>query len=273
MKRNLVLFLAIVMVVLFMTSCTTSFYYQVYKVKPQGNLTSKTNQLFYEDDNCKISYNLWTDGGNIGFTFYNKTDEDISVKLKDCYFILNGYAYDYFKNRTFTSTESNSAAVSKSVYQTIVSSAITKENNTLKTAGVKASVSYAVSIKEDEVLRIPAKTSKTITEYSINSSLIRNCELLKYPNKRNIETISYTSSNSPLSFSNRIKYEIKGVNKLVENAFYVSEITNYPESEFYEMKYEEYCNQKKQSKTKFFKFNQVDKFYIQYKRGMDYFKH
>lgn len=267
-------------IVLFMTSCATTSFYQVYNVKPIEESITNTDELFFEDENCKISYNLWENGGNIGFNFHNKTDNNIYVKLNESNFILNGFAYDYFKNRTFTTSESKSASTSNTSTGSVAVTGINVYNNiqtnqvkSSSSANISSSVGYAVSIKEDSLICIPPNTTKRISEYSINNSLIRNCDLFKYPRRKEIKIKSYTEEKSPIVFSNKITYEINGNSKLVENEFFVSEITNYPESEFFESKYDEYCGQKSSVQTKYYKFYDIDKFYIKYSKGTDYWKH
>jgi hypothetical protein len=266
--------------VLLLSSCATTSFYQVYDVKPNQETITKTENLFFEDENCKISYNLWANGGNIGFDIYNKTDEKIYVNLKESNFILNGFAYDYYKNRTFTTSESKSASILNTSTGSVAVTGINVYNNiqtnqvkSSSSANLGSSVGYAVSIKEDSLICIPPKTTKRISEYSINNTLIRNCDLFKYPRTKEIKTKTYTAEKSPIVFSNRITYEINGNSKLVENEFFVSEITNYPESEFFESKYVEYCGQKSSYSTKYYKFYDIDKFYIKYNKGTDYWKH
>lgn len=267
-------------IVLLMTSCATTSFYQVYNVKPIEESITNTDELFFEDENCKISYNLWENGGTIGFNFQNKTDNNIYVKLNESNFILNGFAYDYFKNRTFTTSESKSASTSNTSTGSVAVTGINLYNNiqtnqvkSSSSANISSSVGYAVSIKEDSLICIPPNTTKRVSEYSINNALIRNCDLFKYPRRKEIKTKAYTAEKSPIVFSNRITYEINGNSKLVENDFFVSEITNYPESEFFESKYDEYCGQKSSVQTKYYKFYDIDKFYIKYSKGTDYWKH
>jgi len=266
--------------VLLLSSCATTSFYQVYNVKPNQETITKTDNLFFEDENCKISYNLWANGGNIGFDIYNKTDEKIYVNLNESNFILNGFAYDYYKNRTFTTSESKSASASKTSTGSVAVTGINVYNNiqtnqvkSSSSANISSSVGYAVTIKEDSIICVPAKTTKRISEYSINNTLIRNCDLFKYPSRKTIKTKSYSIEQSPIVFSNIITYEIKGERVKVENEFYVSEIVNYPSTEFFEYKYDEYCGQKSMSKTKYYKFYDTDKFYIKYSKGQDYWKH
>lgn len=266
--------------VLIFSSCATTSFYQVYDVKPINESITKSDLLFFEDENCKLTYNLWTNGGNIGFNFYNKTDSKIYVKLNESYFILNGFAYDYFKNRTFTTSESTSASTSKTSTGSVAVTGVNIYNNvqtnqvkSSSSANLSSSVGYAVSIKEDSIVCIPAKTTKRISEYSINDALIRNCDLFKYPRTKEIKTVSYSENESPIVFSNRIAYEINGNFKVVTNEFYVSGITNYPESEFFEYEYEEFCGQKSSYHTEYYRYYDTDKFYIKYSKGTDYWKH
>lgn len=265
---------------LLMTSCATTSFYQVYNVKPNQETIQKTENLFFEDENCKISYNLWANGGNIGFNIYNKTNENIYVNLNESNFVLNGFAYDYYKNRTFTTSESKSASDSKTSTGSVAVIGInvydniqTNQVKSSSSANISSSVGYAVTVKEDSIICIPAKTTKRISEYSINNTLIRNCDLFKYPSRKTIKTKSYSIEQSPLIFSNIITYKAKGERITVKNEFYVSEITNYPATEFFEYKYDEYCGQKSKSKTKYYKFYDTDKFYIKYSKGQDTWKH
>jgi len=85
-----------------LTACASSVstFYQVFKANGDG-LVKTGNSLVFEDENCIVSYNLWSEGGNIGFRFYNKTDQNIFLNLDECFLVFNGNAYNYFKNRTY----------------------------------------------------------------------------------------------------------------------------------------------------------------------------
>lgn len=255
-----------------MTSCSTTYFYQVYTVQPTKASITSSDELFYEDENCKISYNLWDNGGDIGFNFHNKTDRNINVRLNESNFILNGFAYDYFKNRTFTESERSTASTAKAVTNYVALSGIHLLKDKSKTA-TAASVGHVVAIKENPIVCIPPHTTKRISEYSINNTLIRNCELFRYPKSKQIRTKSYTEQKSPIVFSNRITYEIDGTSKLVENEFFVSEITNYPEPNFFEFEREEFCGQKSVSKVKKYRFYDPKKFYIKYMKEKNGWKH
>lgn len=281
MKRKMSLILTAMIAVL-LTSCVTTSFYQVYKAVPSDNSIIKDNYLVYEDENCKVSYNFWSEGGNIGFLFYNKTDNNVYLNLNESFFVLNGVAYDYFKNRVFThstssgATSSSAATASKSVTG-INFLDLLQTNRIQATSGVglMSSSGYSVSFNEEKYVCVPAKTSKMITEYKINDYLYRDCDLFKYPTKKQVKSKSFTKIESPIIFSNRITYTIEQSEEKVkfENEFYVSEISNYPEGEIFESKYDEFCGQKSTTTTRYFKNVSPDKFYIKYTKGTDPWKH
>ena len=267
-------------IVILLSSCATTSFYQVYNVKPIEESILNADEFLFEDENCKISYNLWARGGDSGFEFYNKTENNIYVKLNESNFILNGFAYDYFKNRTFTTSESKSASAANTstgsvaltginIYNNIQTNAVKNSNS----ANISSSIGFATSIKEDSIICIPPKTTKIVSEYLISNTLIRNCDLFKYPKIKQIKTKSYTAENSPIVFSNRISYYINGDSKLVENEFFVSDITNYPTTKFFVYKYDEYCGQEMNYQSKYYKYYDINKFYIKYSKGTNFWKH
>ena len=80
-----------------LTSCSPTIYYQIYQTKPvEENIAINDNVLVFEDDNCVISYNFWKEGGDFGFKIYNKNSENIYLHVDECFFVKNGYAYDYY---------------------------------------------------------------------------------------------------------------------------------------------------------------------------------
>ncbi|MFC2128483.1 hypothetical protein ACFLRR_01275 [Bacteroidota bacterium] len=257
-KRNLFL---VALFALILSSCFPTSYFQVYKVKPTDKTTLYGNNMIYEDENCKVFYNLWNDGGNIGFRFYNKTDKNIYLNLEESFFILNGMANNYFKNRIYTNSSSTAAS-------SALSSSVNKSLLGLSSVGIASSSGSSISYNEEKTVCIPGKTSKVVAEYSINSALYRDCDLFKYPTKKQINTKFLSISDSPLVFSNRIVYSIGLSYEPIkfENEFYVTEITNYPEDLMIEWKYDEYCGQKSTERTKYFKHISPDMFYIQYNR-------
>lgn len=280
--KTLILFLT-VLISVSLTSCVSTSFFQVYKATPSDQLVMKDNSIVYEDDNCKVTYNLWSNGGDSGFQFFNKTDKTIYLNLEESFFIINGLSYNYYRNRIFTN--SKSAAATTSNYITTSTSvtglnfldlAQTDKISETNSADLITASGYSVAYTEEKNVCIPSKTFKIISEYTINESLFRDCDLFKFPTRKQITTKSFTKEQSPLVFSNRIAYSVGKNDNLIkfENEFYVTEISNYPENEFIEWKYEKYCGQESMYMKEFFKNVSADKFYIKYSRGqLDDWKH
>jgi len=274
--------LFIVIVAFAFTSCKSSFYYQVYKTEASQGMIDKGNKIAYEDENCIVSYNLWEDGGNMGFIFTNKTNKDIFLNLEQSYFILNDISYNYYQDRVFTSavssgvSKSNSATSSRSMvglnYLNLFQANKASVSNNV---GIVSSSGSSISYNEQKIVCIPSNTSKIINEYNITTSLIRDCNLLRYPSRNKIRTIHFSKNESPLVFSNRITYALEDSSKFIkfENEFYVTEITNYPEKELIEKKYDEFCGEKNVEKVGYFKNTSPYKFFIKYTKETEGLKH
>lgn len=271
------------MSVLILSSCSVKQYYQVYKTEPSDQLMQEEESLFYEDENCIVYYNLWGEGGNIGFRFYNKTSENLYLNLGESFFVLNGIAYNYYKDRVYTNSKNTGKITSNAVSSSRSESGFnyldllqTNKVQIEKNASLASSTGFSVAFSEEKIVCIPSNTSKIITEYSINESMYRDCDLFKYPSRKQIKTIQFSKSDSPIVFSNRLAYSIGKSETLVrfENEFYISEITNYPETEIVEKRAEEFCEQISETiKRKYFINFSPDEFYIKYSKGTDKWKH
>jgi len=302
--------LVLMAIILFsMISCQKTFY-QFYKVSSIDDFSKTNKTLVFEDDNCKVLYDFWGEGGNVGFVFYNKTNENIYVNMKESFFINNGIAHDYFQNRTFMNSQSFSTSISYSntaMYSYAGLNAIGlnasksisgynyqgfKQTNSISAGIVSAlavafggavtetttrgkTVSSGTSYTEMDIICVPSKTAKVISEYKITEALYRNCDLDRYPSKRQIRTLAFSNNQSPLVFSNKIAYTVgKSENLLTfENKFFVSKITNYPKNAIIIKKYDEFCGEKSDTKNEYFKNYSPDNFYVTYYKGNDKFKH
>lgn len=267
--------------VLTLSSCKTT-YYQVYRAVPSDRSMANREALVYEDENCEVTYNLWSHGGNMGFGFFNKTKENIYLNLDECFFVRNDVANDYYLDREFTQT---SNVGSKSSRKKGASVALTGLNflGLIQTNQGVAEVSESlitssgssISVKEKKIITIPPGTLKFISEYNINESLYRDCDLLKYPRRKQVKTLHFMKEESPFVFSNRITYRVGESAEPVqfENQFYVSEITNYPEKEVVDYESDEFCGEKSEEKYNFFKIKSPDRFYIMYLKNYQDTKH
>lgn len=270
---------------LLFSSCSVTNYYQVFKTQPKETMQNNGKSLVYSDANCNIFYNFWSDGGNIEFAIQNNSDKNIYLNKKECFFIYNGYAYDYFKNRTYTTTKGvqvGGAAVNSETVRVSVSGVnVFGHNQTKSIAAAKSyaistanNVSNSVSWEESEIISVPAKATKVISEFEqITNTIIRNCNLFRYPTNKQTNSSTFSETESPLVFCNRLAYCLGDSKELIRinNEFYVSEITNLTEKNMIEkkMEREEYCGDKSSTSypKRYWKIDAPNKFYIRYKKS------
>ena len=257
--------LLLIVVVLFSSCAQVYKFVQVFEATPiNANATKIQNGgMLYEDSDCAIFYSFWAEGGDASFAFYNKTDQIIYIDLSKSFFIRNGIANDYYKEREWSEAHTNSTSYSysnsSSIYGTksfsygasatylgnFGSIPLTTKDPLFSSATANRSIAYgalysasqanaiatskssAMSIKETKIIAIPPKSSKIIAEYSISNILLVDCDLQRYPSE--FASLSFDEEDSPLIFENYISYR-KGDSEqdiIVENKFYISKITNY----------------------------------------------
>jgi hypothetical protein len=274
---NYKIFTLVVLLLSGTTSCISTFY-QVYKAAPANKATLKDNLMVFEDDNCKITYDFWKEKGDIGFSFYNKTDKNIYLDLGECFFVHNSIAHNYFQNRTYFQSAGKAMNLARS--SGIARSETGVNNPETRTArkvqgpgsiGALTASGISTSYAEERIVCIPPDASKLFREYSINDQVIRDCDLYRYPKRTQIKTISYTVSDSPIIFGNKITYRLAGSDKAVmlDHEFYVWEITNYPENEIMEYKSIDFCGQKSSVRERTIKDSSPYKFYLRYTKGQN----
>ena len=278
MKKHFMKATAVAVFGLVLASCNQSAYYQVYDVEA-NNLRQKENSLVYENEDCKVLYNLWSDGGDIRFAFHNKTDKDIFINMGQTFFIVNGQAKDYFYDRTYTESyvESATAAVAggktlwdvNSYWGDSWYSEHGKTNSLsglLKSSDAKGS---ATTIKEKEIICVPAHCFKVICKCSVNPLLMQTCDKDNdYPSQKKMIK-QYGKDNSPITFKNRIAYGFGKddvATKHIDNDFWISCVTNYSKKGATEKMTEktECYGVKSSKKVRRFKIGGPNKFYQTY---------
>lgn len=265
------LLLPIMAAALALTSCSKQFY-QVYTTEAP-ELVEKDNALIYENKDCIVKYNLWAEDGTLGYTVYNKTEQNLFIILPQSFFIKNGTAYDYFENkeyrRTVSLSTSSEGPASSFIYGTMLhlgsyyDGAILAIQNKKNTRGTV----YTLVEKERETVCIPPHSQKSFSKFSLWDRLIRNCDKEQAYPKRKSTPIKYTELSSPLVFSNRMAYAFNekgdGLNYIV-NKFWVSELINYSKKEACETVIYKECEKDMATKRSIFKIYSPRKFYNSY---------
>lgn len=271
---------AILLLSLAMSSCM-SVCYQVYEVK-SSNMTQKDNSMVYENEDCKVLYNLWAEKGSMSFIFENKTDKDIFIDMSQTFFIKNGYASDYYLNRTFETRSFDALSVG---YNYSIAKGVTapvKEWNDIYLASLanvfgkrvtaQAGISTGVSIKEQEYVCVPANSYKYVVGYTIKPDFFNTCDKKIYNPKTEVTLESYDINNTPLEFKNRIAYSFEENNKtlkFIENSFWLASVKNYSKKAAIEdVKDETRCKGEFEKYYSVFKIGGPNQFYRSYQVKM-----
>jgi len=252
----------IIFLFLIFTSCAPVTYYQLYETKSVGSTQNKHYTVF-EDEYCRLSYDLWSKGGDAGFTIYNKTDDYITLDLSKSFFVVNGEVYDYYLDRRYT--VSSGATVSAGGAQSIP---YYWSTGTLA-VGASSSTSSSSSISEKDTRILPPKTYLKIKQFAITNFRYRDCDFVSYPASDKFSTVTFEPSESPYHFYNLINYLIDdSVSVEMKNEFYVEKISNYPKKLFIGYYDKGKCGETYRYAMPFFMHSGSDKFYLEYKRAM-----
>lgn len=194
--------LLIMVVCSVLTSCSPTIYYQMYQTKPiTESIAINKDVVVFEDGNCVISYNFWKENGDFGFKIYNKNSENIYLHMDECFFVKNGYAYDYYDNADRSKIICIPAKTAKIVSEFTIASKIYHDCDLYLNPGKKDRKSISFS-KESSPL-----TFGNIIAYSVgdSESLIRVkndfyiSKVTNYTSNEITETVNKTECGKKLS--------------------------------------------------------------------------
>ncbi len=220
-------------------SCSSlSPYLQVAKLTSDNVQMNNNGKFEYKQQNLTISYNFWNNGGNVRFIVTNSSDKDIYLLVDKCYFIENGFASDYYKNRTYV---------------------------------VRTTFGSSTETAEDKVVCIPPHSSKSFAEFSISETPYRQCGFARYSESTDGEKLCFSNAfESPKSIENRLVFKINGEDVPIVNKFYISEYINIHDGEGYAYvsDYSKDCNGNNKSyykDVKYYKHAASNCFYTTYR--------
>ncbi|GAB1371286.1 hypothetical protein MASR1M45_13480 [Candidatus Kapaibacterium sp.] len=286
MKHNLVIICcAISFAILISCGSYGISFYQVLEFE-SDNVKSNEKVLFYENNDIRIEYNLWSLYGTTTFSIFNKSSEDIIVDLSKSHFILNDFAQTYYQSRTFINSSSSSigytSQANKSQTELLLSNLFQTNSNSLGSVSQYQN-STSVSIIEEKEIIIPSKSYKIFNGFNIANDPIRSCNILRFPKsnrkwdnskktyvvqKSPEAMINYDKSQSPIKVKNIICYtKNKNQNINIENEFWVKNIRNVNNSDFKSIVYDEFCGY--EYKKEVYNFYSPSCFYILYSYSMD----
>ena len=176
-------------------SCSNYNFVQVYEIQSE-NCSKDNDVLTYSNDDCSVMYDFWSEGGDGGFIFHNKTNKNIYLVMSMSSFIKNGMVNDY---DSFLMVET-------------------------KTPDAHLSA---------RALCVPPMSWRKVKGFCIFNNVKMECDNRdsNYP-KTSSAKITYTKDDTPMCFSNRLAYCLdSNLNdiKYVENIFWVSSLQNHAE--------------------------------------------
>lgn len=234
-------------------SCSTTYQFcQIGKLESDNVILSDKGSYDYTHSDLTISYDFWSEGGEVSFAIINKSDKDIYLLTNRSFFVKNGKAYDYFKNRVLTSTSTNAPS-------TVIYNYVSQTAN-----------QHIVQTHELSRICIPAKSYKHFSEFSTHTTPYRQCGFARDSREKDGDKLTFpNSSTSPIRIENRLVFDIAGEIVPIVNTFYVVELINilYSEGYMYISDYSKDCNGKPTSwypDVKFCKHLSPNCFYISY---------
>lgn len=206
-------------------------YYQLYTLKTDDKLLDFNDAIVYEDFLIRLTFDFWSDGGDLDFQFYNKTDENLIVNLDSTFFIKNYYAYPYFINKytqhSFLEGYTNN------------NEKISKMKKVISIENIENFTSQSTSVTkiEERQIIIPPKSYRFVRcDLPISVEYILNKGQRKYPDDYDeITKVTFTKFDTPILFRIRLSYQnsTKSICNSEDFEFYISEITNYPDYLFF----------------------------------------
>jgi hypothetical protein len=279
MKKTLIFLISAIS----LTGCsTTEYFYQLNKTS-SNEVVNMDNKLVFGKGEITITYDLWGNQGNSTFVLFNNSDSNLFVDLGRSHLILNGLAQTYYKSSAYSESSgsvlsygSNYSSTYGTKYTYSPSDGYVSSDylgaGSYSSATTTVSGGQTVTYYEKRIICIPPHAGKIITGFSLKSIPYRDCDVQRFPSKKETSSKKFTYDNSPLIFQNIITYgydEEFEVTKTISNEMWISEITNYPQKEFFYYAYPEYCGEKSYGNEEYFKYNSPEYFYVKYEKNYE----
>ena len=255
--------LMILLAVLALNSCAAYYQQIVTMSSPQMKLSDK-GELGFSDLGVTLSYDFWSENGQMNYLVTNDTDSDISIDMAHSFLIVNGIANDYYQKRTFSYakqiTSVSSTLASTTTYRSVSTNLLGVYNEGIY--GTKNSV----EIEEKDIIIIPAHASKRICQFSLLDSPLRKCGFPRNPSKKEEAILEFDEVNTPLVIENRLMIVADGEDHPITNRFYISNIENVSKEVSTEKKPKQDCSGRNTAELyEFNKYEATNKFFLEYK--------
>lgn len=214
--------LAVLGGILCLTACSPIYNYQVFNHK---SLDEK-NIISFENEDIRVEYNFWADGGQLGITVLNKTTAPLYLDLSQSALVVNDVAMAAYQEIEIGSIVSAARSRSVSYFNMY---------GFLEAPGYSKSVSYSKSFRTTPVVFLPPKAQSV-------STLLPGQLVQRYrgpdanlKSREEEKSLAFNKERSPFSFRFTLGYsthkDLQNI-KFIEDEFWVDSITILRESKF-----------------------------------------
>lgn len=239
-------------------------YVKVIETQSDQAFKTEGKTMIFENDTLSISYDFWSDRGQVSFTVFNKLDVPLYIDWKKCSFIRRGINHPYYKERTQAEVLTEYTPAEKKQPASYKTKNISYPEQRIAFIAPKSHVTNPLTynlIEQGKALPYMSKSKEAIENLLINNKEFFDEIKVDTLNKSwtekgttKVYVKQYTNDNSPLHFTNFITVSTSDKfdkEIFIKNSFYISRIT--------EMVKNQFLGQSDKSKGKFDK-NRKDSF-------------
>ena len=216
---------------LLITANVQAKFCQVIYISPTGKDITKVGEFYeFENNDVKIRYSFWAEGGLMGFMVYNKTNKPIYIDWKKSAMIYNGRNMPYYTNKT-TSNYATYGSTYGSSWATIF-------NGTAYGVGASHTTTSAQEtvVKQERTTFIPPHSYVSNAFYDLLKHITFTFDKRNTESKKiNGTPVYVTYPTESILFRNYITYsttEDFATEKEVDNEFTIAKIITLHENQF-----------------------------------------
>lgn len=224
--------LVVLSVMLLLASC--SQFVQLVETESVGK-DAVTKNGVCENEDIKVTYDMWSEDGITYFSIYNKADKPMYIDWKRSVFIYNDWKNDYWVEKSTTESYVVPSGTGKNITYERKQSTVVAERYTFIPPHTYVSVPMTYVILNNG-LQVNTETSEsgkskiTITQSLKNDKTATKTKIASTTGKGQVKAYekTFTKETSTNRFRNFLTYAFKenfSDEKFIENEFYVNKIT------------------------------------------------
>ncbi len=196
-----------------------------------------------ENEDLKISYDMWAENGIMYFSVFNKADKPMYIDWKRSVFVYNDWKNNYWVDKSTTETYLVPVGTGKDIAYERKVSTVNAERYTFIPPHTYISVPMTYTIAGSIMTTNTAATGegKATVTYTDNLKADKSASKVKIPSstgKGNVPAWekNFTAENSPNRFRNFLTYSFDekfATEKFVENEWYTSKYTQMSSKNFF----------------------------------------